>query len=127
MKLAITVWNGRVAPVFDVAERCVLVHSEAPETEVLLLPATTEQEKAEFLEKNGITTLVCGAISKVCENAVIERNIEVVSFLAGPIDLVIEAWKENRLIQTGFSMPGCGCPRRRCRRRGNRINSNLNL
>ena len=127
MKLAITVWNERVAPVFDAAECCLLLTPGAPEKETLALPTTSYEDKADFLSQNGVTTLICGAISCECEEAVIGQNIEVVSFIAGPVDQVIAAWNENRLIKTEFSMPGCGCPRRRRRRNGCHHKSLLNL
>ncbi len=127
MKLAITVWNDRVAPVFDVAQRCILRNTETGVSEEKEIPDVSIEEKAKFFEYHGVTTVICGAISREYEEAVVAKNIEVVSFIAGSIDEVIEAWNEKQLIQTSFSMPGCGCPRWRFRRRGCHTNHNLNL
>lgn len=127
MKCAITVWNGRIAPVFDAAERCLVLDTVTNSKSEELIPADLMEAKADFLAGLAVDTLICGAISREYEEAVVAKNIEVVSFIAGNLEEVIQAWKDKRLMETGFSMPGCGCPRRRCRRRGCHAKQNLNL
>lgn len=121
MKLAVSIWNGRVAPVFDVSERCMIIDADNGEApgQCLGFPGWSAGEKASFLEQRGVGTLVCGAISTEYADALGEHGIESLSFIAGPVDGVVEAWKSGTLERSDFSMPGCGCPRRRrCRRRG---------
>ena len=121
MKLALSVWNGRIAPVFDVSERCLIVDSDAPALtgDCFEFPGWGGDEKARFLAEKGVTTLVCGAVTHDYEALFLVHGIEILSFIAGPVDQVLEAWKAGTLIRDTFSMPGCGCPRRRrCRRRG---------
>lgn len=121
MKLALSVWNGRIAPVLDVSERCLLidVNSTAPDGVLVEFPGWSADDKARCLSERGVTTLVCGAVSLDYEAAFLARGIETISFIAGPVEHIFEAWKTGTLIQGAFSMPGCGCPRRRrCRRRG---------
>jgi len=127
MKLAITVWNGRIAPVFDAAERCLVLDTETGESSEEGIPRGPVEEKVDFLAGRNVVTLICGAISREYEDAIVARNLEVISFIAGNTAQVIEAWNEKRLLETRFSMPGCGCPRRRCRRRGCHSKQNLNL
>jgi len=118
MKSAIAVWNMRVAPVFDCA-RCFLVlepgvdgtHDERRVT----LP---KGGALQFILNNGIERLVCGAISLESEQELLGRGIEVVSFVAGPLQDVLDAISVGALVEKRFSMPGCVCPRRRCARRG---------
>jgi len=120
MKLALSVWNGRIAPVFDVSERCLIVDTDSPalDGDCFEFPGWSGDEKARFLAEKGVTTLVCGAVSHEYEAAFLAHGIETISFLAGPVEQVLEAWKAGTLIRDAFSMPGCGCPRRRrCRRR----------
>ncbi len=121
MKLALSIWNERIAPVFDASERCLIIDTEIPETngEIVEFPGWNADEKALSLAEKGVSTVVCGAVSHDYEEAFISQGIETISFIAGPVEQVIEAWKAGTLIRDSFSMPGCGCPRRRrCRRRG---------
>lgn len=121
MKLAITVWNGRVAPVFDVAERCLVVSLKSPDGEntpsqCMTIPQDTIEKKIDFFLGEGISLIICGAISRGYEELLVASGIEVISFIAGPVDSVVDAWHQDKLVRTEFSMPGCGCPRRRCGR-----------
>ncbi len=117
MKLAISVWNERVAPVFDVSERCLIVDRDGG-SRALSFPGSAPDEKAEFLERCGVSTLVCGAISSEYEESLLARGIETVPFVAASAQEAIEAWLCGSLELDRFSMPGCGCPRRRrCRRK----------
>ncbi len=128
MKLALSVWNGRIAPVFDASERCLIVDAGSSGSigDLVVFSCRTADEKARFLADKGVSTVVCGAVSHEYEEAFIARGIEIVSFIAGPVERVIEAWNAGTLIGAPFSMPGCGCPRRRrCRRRGRGGSLNL--
>ena len=116
MKTAITIWNGRIAPVFDVARQCLLVEDDL-RTE-LALPDGNAAFKASFLGEHTVEQVICGAISREYENALVASGIEVISFIAGPLEQVLDAWRAGNLVQADFSMPGCGCRRRRCRNRG---------
>jgi predicted Fe-Mo cluster-binding NifX family protein len=121
MKLALSVWNERIAPVFDVSERCLIIDTDNSDSigERVEFPGWSADEKARALAEWGVTTVVCGAVSHDYEESFIAHGIEILSFIAGPVEQVIEAWKAGSLIGDSFSMPGCGCPRRRrCRRRG---------
>jgi predicted Fe-Mo cluster-binding NifX family protein len=117
MKTAITVWNNRIAPVFDTAGKCLLLGEENEASIIIALPEDYSA-KAVFLKEQGVSTLICGGISCECERLILEKEITIIPFIAGNIDEVISAWKENCLIQAKFGMPGCGCPRRRRFRAG---------
>lgn len=116
MKTAITIWNGRIAPVFDVARQCLIIEDDS-RTE-LTIPEGNAAYKASFFGNHNVSQMLCGAISCEYENALITSGIEVISFIAGSLEQVIDAWKEGTLVQAHFAMPGCGCRRRRCRNRG---------
>jgi len=117
MKTAFAVWNNRIAPVFDVARRVIIVESKtqrgAAQTQVLLagdLPLQKVQQLAEL----GADSLVCGAISRSLEAVLTARGIRVVSYVAGNVQNVIDAWRTHHLEVEGFAMPGR-------RRRSNRM------
>ncbi len=110
MKTAIAHWNGRVAPVFDVAERILVVESEGDrllsEAEARL-PAEAPVRKAAHLAGLGIETLVCGAISRALAEIVETHGIRIVPFVAGELRIVLRAWLGGRLGEPSFRMPGC--------------------
>jgi predicted Fe-Mo cluster-binding NifX family protein len=118
MKLAITRWTERVAPVFDVARKAILVEIDAKgdlkRTEIKM-PESSAIEKVSFLLKQGVDELICGAISKPVYDFATNQGIEVHAFAAGEIEELVRAWNENRLKEIAFSMPGCG--RGKCCRR----------
>lgn len=123
MKTAITIWNGRVAPVFDVAHQCLILTGETRET--VPIPQGNAAIKQMFFTEQGIDLLICGAISREYEDALVASGVDVVSFIAGPVDRVLDAWNAGNLVQDQFSMPGCGCRRRQCRHRGRGHTLNL--
>jgi predicted Fe-Mo cluster-binding NifX family protein len=119
MKIALTTWNNRVAPVFDVAQHILIADVEsgtvARETR-LTVPSQPGRAKALVLAKLGVAVLICGAISRTVQSQVIAHGIEVHPFIAGDAREVLQAWIDGELEQPNFAMPGCGL--RRGRRRG---------
>ncbi len=121
MKAAVTIWNGRIAPVFDVAGRALLVdldgHAVLSETEVAL-PAAEAMEKVAFLADQQTEVLVCGAMSRAARCAAEAYGLKVHAFLSGDIDDVLQALLADKLEETAFVMPGCGRRRGPCAERG---------
>lgn len=109
MKLAISVWNDRIAPVFD-ASRSAVVYSfqtdGSVEKKIFSLFQETVNEKVKFLHENGITALICGAISEKGSREILSKGIELFPFVAGDITDVLNAWT-NRSSKIEYSMPGC--------------------
>lgn len=122
MKLAITVWNGRVAPLFDVAKHIMVVKTEGfgkpigPVMHVALEHDEVKQKIAALVSL-GVEAIICGAISREYEEALMDAGIEMDAFVAGDVSEVIDAWQRGRMRQRSYSMPGCSCPRHRCLRR----------
>lgn len=130
MKLAISAWNGRVAPLFDASRQCLILSGDETGDlpDCVDFPGEGALEKADFLRARQVETLVCGAISGEFEERLVESGITTLSFIAGGLREVYEAWKSGSLESKRFSMPGCGCPRRRCRgRHGRGCSGNLGL
>ena len=121
MKAAFTTWRNRIAPVFDVAREVVLVEADRNVqigSTLMSLPEGAVEPKVKQLCQQGVSILVCGAISRCAHELVKAEKIEVFSFVAGDTDRVVQAWLEGRLSQADFAMPGCAHRRRRCRYRG---------
>jgi predicted Fe-Mo cluster-binding NifX family protein len=118
MKAAFAYWDNRIAPVFDTARQIHVVEveaghlvGEAPET----LSEDMSVQKALRLVELGVGILVCGAISRPMHEMVTAYGIRVVSFVAGDLREVIQAWISGDLEGGAFAMPGC-CGRGRRRR-----------
>jgi predicted Fe-Mo cluster-binding NifX family protein len=111
LKTAFAHWDGRVAPVFDVARSVLVVESEGDallsETEARM-PSDSLAGKAAALSRLGVETLVCGAISRILLEIIAARDIRIVPFVAGELKKVVQAWLGGGLAGPSFRMPGCG-------------------
>lgn len=119
MKVAIPTWDGWVSPVLDVARRLLVVDVES-NVEVSRHEADIEEPrlpaKSKLICELGVEILVCGAVSRPLEMALVSRGVRVIPQTCGPVEDVLRAFLSGRLAQGAFAMPGC-CNRRR-RRRG---------
>ena len=118
MKIAIPIWNKRISPVFDVAEKVLIldvqnriVRSRSERT----LEQRDPFEKVGQLRTDGVKVLVCGAISRPVTVYAEAQGIRTIPFVAGDIEDVIKAYLEGRLASPGFLMPGCYGRQRRFR------------
>lgn len=110
-KAAFSLWNGRIAPVFDVARQVRVVdvasgHKSAETDE--WLPDGAPAQKVAALLSLSVGTLVCGAVSRPMRDMLEARAITVVPFVAGELGPVIQAWLEGRVTASEFAMPGGG-------------------
>lgn len=110
MKLAITPWNQRVAPVFDSSERILILEVEPDrqsEGREFDFSNKSPADKARFLADQGVEQLICGAISRDLELLIRDQGIDVYSFIAGNVDVVLNAWITGQLDRPIYAMPGC--------------------
>lgn len=110
MKAALTVWNSRVSPVFDVSREAVILVIEkgmvgARNTKNIEAPTTAL--KIDRLIELGVDTLICGAISEPLHKELTSRGVKVFGFVAGGIDAVVQALVAGTLPAPALSMPGC--------------------
>ena len=117
MKAVFSVWNNRIASVFDTASHVVLVEVESGcimnESEGTL-PDGSILEKILRLKDLSIGVVVCGAISREVQEQIVSYGIEVIPFVSGDLRRVIDGWLKGELDRDDFAMPGC------CRGRGRR-------
>jgi len=115
-------WQDRIAPVFDVATEITVVHSEGGQVihrDRQPLPAGLPLDRVSLVAKTGASVLVCGAISRSMQVMIAGLGIDVIGFVTGEADTVIEGWLDGSLSSRAFAMPGCG-PRRHRRGRTRR-------
>ena len=123
MKIAFTVWNGRIAPVFDVAGTIRLIECDGESIEddkIVILPKGNRViNRIETLSELGVNVLVCGAISRPIHRIIADSGIKIHSFISGDADEIIKALLTGNLDENSFTMPGCGMGRgngQNCRR-----------
>ncbi|NTV44968.1 MAG: dinitrogenase iron-molybdenum cofactor biosynthesis protein [Chlorobiales bacterium] len=110
MGTAFSIWNGRIAPVFDVAREVLLIEAGGGNgfsERTLILPMGTVMQKLTLLAEHGVTTLVCGALSREGKFVAEAYSIKTWSFVAGAVPEVVQAWRDGLLGGQEFSMPGC--------------------
>jgi predicted Fe-Mo cluster-binding NifX family protein len=125
MKIAIPIWNGCVSSAFDFSHRLLLVEVENGEEVKRSEVSSSIQsipEKANQLKTLGVEVLICGAISRSLASLVRASGIEVLPYVVGQIDEIVEAYLMGRLVRPQFILPGSwpGARRgfrRRCRAR----------
>jgi predicted Fe-Mo cluster-binding NifX family protein len=127
MKIAIPIWNERISPVFDVAQKLAIMTVEAGDVsycEEKELGATP-YEKIRILKESNVSLLICGAISGPLMMQIRCAGIEVVFDICGPVSEVVEAFLADQLGTERFMMPGCCRRRRRFRGCGRRMQGKL--
>jgi predicted Fe-Mo cluster-binding NifX family protein len=118
MKTAFSVWEQRIAPVFDTARQIHLVESTGTRITAEKAHAISGEnvpQMVAWLSEQGVGTLVCGAVSRPLQERLAAVGIKVVPFVAGDLRQVIQASFDGSLNGAAFTMPGC-CVRRRMRR-----------
>jgi predicted Fe-Mo cluster-binding NifX family protein len=113
MKIAIPIWGDVVSCAFDFAKRIIVVdvenQNEKGRLEIQFI-AESLNEKVKKLKDLGVNVLICGAISQTLANMVELSGILVLSYVAGHVDEVLEAYLRGQLPQPHLAMPG-GWPR----------------
>jgi hypothetical protein len=112
--IAIPVMRGRVAPVLNWCSR-VLIFPSIPEGEMgqeFYAPELGPLERLQVLLAKGVNTLICGALSADLQNRATHLGFQVIPGVAGDIDKVLMAYRQNRLDQPEFWLPGCRGPKR---------------
>ncbi len=127
MRIAIPVWEKRIAPVFDAAESWILFLSEGKEWKAdssRSFGSTLPESKVQELLDQQVDLLICGAIPYRLERMLSDSGCGVKSFTAGEPEEILQAWSDGMLDDPRFRMPGCrrgrGAGKGRRRRYGDR-------
>lgn len=109
MNVAVTVWGNRISPVFDSAQTLLVVdirEAEVVDRKIRLFQATLFNRFLKLLEDLEVRVLICGALSRDSVRQLVANDIEVISFIAGETERILELYiQEKDLAQ--FAMPGC--------------------
>jgi predicted Fe-Mo cluster-binding NifX family protein len=112
--IAIPVMRGRVAPVLNWCSRIMIfpANPEGGSTQELVTPDLGPAQRLQLLTERGVQTLICGALSLDMQNCATLLGLKIIPGVAGDIEKVLEAYRQNRLDQPEFWLPGCRGPRR---------------
>ena len=118
MIVAISIWNQRIAPVFDVSRTallCLIKEGRVMQEYLEGLPAEDPVGKIHALQNLETDVLICGAISKSVLELAEMYGIVTFPFTSGNVEEVKVAYTEDRLGEPCFVRPGCRRRRRmRC-------------
>ena len=118
MIVAISDWEGRVSPVFDVAGRLLVVQVATDHSTVRRHEQLFEQVPADRVRQLttwGVNILLCGGISYGLRESLEQAGVTVIPHVCGSVEEVLQAYLENKLPNDRFLMPGCCRRRRGCR------------
>ena len=123
MKIAIPICAGRVSPVLDVAQRLVVAQIEAGEQISRKEESVAGSDlfsRAGRIGELGVDILICGAVSGTLEDMLRAKGVEVIPWICGPVDNVLELFISGQPFRHDYVMPGCCGRRRQGRGRGGR-------
>ena len=108
-RLGIPVFRNRVSPVLDTCTRLVVIdfqgHPDGLRREVGLGGASLA-ERVRKAADLGVELVICASTSQRLYNLLKGAGIELMTGIVGDIDHVLQAFKEGRLGDPAFRMPG---------------------
>ena len=109
MKVALPVWQGHVSSVFDFAHNLLVIEldtkGEKGRQEIVLVEQS-DLERVTTLKQLGVGVLICGAISKPLAELINASGIQVLPFVTGSTEHIVNAYKTGRLSQPQYTLPG---------------------
>jgi len=110
MNVAIPIWEGRVSPVFDTASRLLVLQMDERDEKSRFETYLDEHDvtrKCARVQGLGVDVLICGAISWHFRRLLGASGIQVIPWISGPAEEVLDAFKKGALLNSKYLMPGC--------------------
>jgi len=109
MKVALPFWQGRVSSVFDFAHKLLLIEfdkGEETSRQEIVLGEQSGPERVATLRRLDVSVLICGAVSRPLAEMVNSSGIQVLPFVTGSTEQIINAYKTGQLSQPQYILPG---------------------
>ena len=109
MKIALPVWQGQVSSVFDFAHKLLVIELKSggeTDCQEIVLVEQSGPERATMLKQLGVGVLICGAISRPLAEMINGSGIQVLPFVKGSAEQIMNAYKTGQLSQPQYTMPG---------------------
>jgi len=110
MKVAVTVWEERISPVFDASRRLLIAEIEnrlITDRSYVIFDPGVPSNLAKILSELNVPVLICGAVSQVPATIMANGGIELIPFITGEVDRVLEVYARGNSLAPTFAMPGC--------------------
>lgn len=108
MKIAMPIWEGRVSPVMDTANRLLVIEvqdSVEISRQVERTPRPYGTHLAKFVSELGVEVVLCGAISRQLESLLEKSGVEIIGCIKGNVDEVMMAYLNDTLDSRRFFIP----------------------
>ena len=110
MTIAVPVWESRVSPVLDTADRLLVLETRegaiTSRTEVYI-GGVSLPEKARIIRRHA-PVLICAALSQTMENYLLSAGLKVYPWVMGNAEILAEIYACGKVPGPEFFMPGCG-------------------
>ena len=117
MKVAVPIWDGRISPVLDTAEKLKvfnIVEGKIVSQHEIHIGGMPIQERARVITDNAMI-MICGALSNHMASILSLSGLILYPWVMGNVDRLVEIIADGNTPGPEFSMPGCR--RKRCRSR----------
>lgn len=111
VKVAITIWEHRISPVFDSGRTLLIAeikNNMLANTSYLTFDFDRPLELLRMLRAEKVKIIICGAISEEPANMLLAAGFKLISFITGDVRRVLEAYVNGLPLGEDFKMPGCG-------------------
>lgn len=118
MSLALATYENRIASLFESSDRFVIMDVASFDLEKsrsIPVGNNSPCELIKILKANNVTVLICGAISGNNHHQIEAEGIQVIAWITGDIQSVVQAYLAGNLYSPTFIMPGIGRRGRRGR------------
>ncbi len=110
MKVAITIWDERISPVFDSAHSLLIADIKDETIKSIIYESFNPQFEDRFTEKLNhlhIEVFICGAISQPYSTLIEANGIQLIPFISGSVNEILESYARGNPLAPDFLMPGC--------------------
>lgn len=110
MCIALATYRNRIASLLESSEKFVIIQSpsyDIKNSKSITISNNSPNELLKLLKNNNVKILICGAISGYLRHILEVQNIEVIPWITGNIQSVIQAFRSDNLVSSSFIMPGC--------------------
>jgi len=110
MKVAVTVWEERISPVFDASRRLLIAKIEnrrITDRSYVIFDPEMPSNLTKILSELDVPVLICGAVSQVPATIMTNGGIKLIPFITGEVDRVLEVYALGNSLSPAFVMPGC--------------------
>jgi predicted Fe-Mo cluster-binding NifX family protein len=109
MKIAMPVWENQVSTVLDFSETLLIIDIDGGEVKGQTgvdWSLCNDPMKLALIKEAGVSTMLCGAVSRPLQTMLKNSGIILISCLRGRTDAILKAYLDGNLHGDGFRLPG---------------------